>query len=154
MNDSDTVPSTEQDRNHRQAIEYGKDLARIYAAEKERRKELETAYRLLDAIFNSIPDGLLVIDDACIIRQANPALNTLLGLSDAIAAGRHLNDLPIGSHILPLLEQIKEVSFGSMQTEIELTQPRECVLLANIAPLRTETLDGWVIVLHDHSPGG
>ncbi len=154
MNDADMEPLDEQDRNHQQTIEYGKDLARVYAAEKARRKELETAYRLLDAVFNSIPDGLIVVDGDCIVQQANPAFNNLLKLGDMTSAGLHLNDLPIGPYVLPLLRQIESVSFGSLQTEIVLGPPQACVLLANIAPLRTETLTGWVIVLHDHTPAG
>jgi PAS domain-containing protein len=151
MND-DMEALNEQDRDHQQTIEYGKDLARVYAAEKARRKELETAYRLLDAIFNSIPDGLIVIDGDCIVQQANPAFNNLLRPDNMTSAGLHLSELPIGPHVLPLLKQIEGVSFGSMQTEIKLEQPRSCVLLANIAPLHTQTFDGWIIVLHDLSP--
>ncbi|MBN1123315.1 MAG: PAS domain-containing protein [Anaerolineae bacterium] len=151
MNDADRELLDEQNRNHQQTIEYGKDLARIYSVEKARRKELETAYMLLDAIFNSMPDGLIVIDDNCIIRQVNPALNNMLKL-EGIISGLPLDDLPIGSKILPLLKQLEDVRFGSLQTEIALNQPRVCILLANIAPIRTEAFEGWVIVLRERDP--
>jgi PAS domain S-box-containing protein len=154
MNDTDLELSDEQERTHQQAIEYGKDLARVYAAEKARRKELETAYLLLDAVINSMPDGLIVIDSDCIVQQANPAFNNMLGLGDDPVAGLHLNELPIGSYILPLLEQIEAVSFDSLQTDIKFSQSKDRVLMANIAPLRTQVFDGWVIVLHEHHPGG
>jgi PAS domain-containing protein len=152
-NDSSGEKSTE-DHSHQQAIEYGKDLARVYAAEKARRKELETAYSLLDAIFNSIPDGLVVLDGDCVIQRTNPAFDNLLNSGSPSSIGLHLNDLSIGPSIFPLLMQIESVSFGSLQTEIELQRPKARVLLANIAPLRLQTFDGWVIVLHDHTPTG
>jgi PAS domain-containing protein len=154
MDDTNSDSQNDQNNSHQQAIEYGKDLARVYAAEKARRKELETAYLLLDAVFNSIPDGLIVIDGDCIVQQANPAFNHLLNLGDGLSAGFNLSDLPIGPYILPLLAQLGTVSFGSLQTEIALDEHPSGVLLANIAPLRTQVFDGWVIVLHEHNPGG
>lgn len=156
MSDANTIPpdQSEQDRNHQQVIEYGKDLARIYAVEKDRRKDLETAYLLMDAVFNSIPDGLVVMDHEYFVQQANPAFNNMVTHDGNPSPGLHMGDLPVGPAIIDLVERIGNVSFGSMQTEIVIEQPQRRVLLANIAPVHTGTFDGWVIVLHDRALDG
>src|SRR5258707_12289300 len=74
--------SIDIDLMYRQALQYGKDLARIYLAEKAKREKLEIAYQALNAVFNSTPDGLVVLDDALVIQQTNPAFQQLVNKSD------------------------------------------------------------------------
>ena len=62
----------------RQALQYGKDLARIYVAEKAKREKLEVAYQAMGAIFSSTPDGLIVLNDSLLIQQANTAFEKLV----------------------------------------------------------------------------
>jgi PAS domain-containing protein len=55
-----------------QAQAYGRDLARLYTLEKERRKELEVTSQKLQAIFDTVPIGLAVVDNNLTIVEANP----------------------------------------------------------------------------------
>jgi hypothetical protein len=77
MNNSNQLPLTLADDNganpeakmaYQQALKYGEDLRRIYQAEKARQLELEIALQTLNAVFNSTPNGLAVLDENFIIQ--------------------------------------------------------------------------------------
>jgi two-component system phosphate regulon sensor histidine kinase PhoR len=135
---------------YRQAIQYGRDLARIYQAEKTRRQELEAAHRLLSAVFASTPEGLVVLDTDRVIRQANPAFARLFEMSPEQALGQIIDS------IIPsrdLLEALRYTSVGqrSVQVEILLEEPVRRSLLASLAHLDPDNPGGWVMVIHDQS---
>ena len=64
----ENLPELELSRQ--QALKYGQDLARVYVAEKAKREELEIANQLLNTIFTSTPEGLVVLNDDLVIEQA------------------------------------------------------------------------------------
>ncbi len=68
---SDDKP-LETQQAYAQAQAYGRDLARLYALEKERRKKLEITSQKLQAIFDTVPTGLAVIDHNLTLIEANP----------------------------------------------------------------------------------
>lgn len=70
-----------------QAIQYGKDLARMYKAEKEEREKYET-------LFNLSPDGVMIVGEDGIIQTSNPALRDILDVTDdAELEGKNLSSL-------------------------------------------------------------
>jgi two-component system, OmpR family, phosphate regulon sensor histidine kinase PhoR len=129
-----------------QAKKYGEALARLYAVEKNRRKELETTTQKLQAIFDTAPNALAVIDNTLIIVEANPRFQLLFEQTDD-CLGHALTDLLPSA---PLLKTIKTmtaeaVNLGSV--EIEMTAPTPRTLLVALAPLTDG--QGWVLILHD-----
>src|SRR5258708_25561105 len=77
---------------YRQALQYGKDLARVYVAERAQREKLEAAYQALKAVFASVPDAIVVLDDSFVVRQANAAFERLFN-ADQKAVGQPLQSL-------------------------------------------------------------
>jgi PAS domain S-box-containing protein len=142
---------TESELAHQQALKYGRDLARIYIAEKIKREELEVAYQALSAIFASTPDGLVVLDDAFTIQRANDAFSRLVETPPDAMGGRLISDVLLSDEFLPALQQLAIDEAAPTQFEFTITRPPKRSLLANVARLQAGRLRGWVIVLHDQS---
>ncbi len=141
--------SIDIDLMYRQALQYGKDLARIYLAEKAKREKLELAYQALDAVFDSTPDGLVVLDDSLAIQQTNPAFERLVNRSTLV--GALIADVLVTEELIPTLQQLAASAPQSLQIELVQTYPLRRSLLANIARLQAGQFRGWVITLHDMS---
>ncbi len=142
---------SEAELAHRQALKYGEDLARIYIAEKAKREKLEIAYQALDAIFNSTPDGLVVLNDAFVITQANAAFGQLAELPVEHVVGVSLADVLLSDKILPALRDFAAGDVVSTELELTITRPTKRALLLSVARLHAGRLGGWVIVIHDQS---
>jgi PAS domain-containing protein len=55
----------------KQTLKYAKDLALTYQEEKARRKDLEAAHEKMRAVVDSMTDGMLAVDNAFTIIEAN-----------------------------------------------------------------------------------
>ncbi len=156
MDDSKQDPPaddrSEVEHAYRQAVEYGRDLARIYTAEKARREELERTHRLLSAVFASTPDGLAVLDDSFVIQQANPAFCRLVECSVEDVTGRSVGDVLDVDGLIPALEGIAAGYSNPAQVEMTMDAPVKRSLLVSMARLEGgRTSQGWLLVLHDQS---
>ena len=89
-----------------QAKKYGEDVARLYAAEKVRRNELETITQKLQAIFDTAPNGLAVMDNALKIVEANPRFLALFQQTSDCIEQPLANLLPIE----PVLAAMKSIT--------------------------------------------
>jgi PAS domain-containing protein len=76
----------------KQALQYGKDLARIFVAELAKREKLQVAYQALNAIFASTPDAIVVLNEAQTIQQANQAFSDLIDQGQSSFIGRPLSE--------------------------------------------------------------
>jgi signal transduction histidine kinase len=141
----------ELDRAYQQALKYGHDLARTYIAEKARREDLEAANELLNAVFVSTPDALLVLNLDLTIQQANPAFYQLINHTNASLEGATLPETTLGSWLENLVMNLQTEDHLSGRAEIALTEPAERDLLANVARLDSPAGQGWVIVLHNRT---
>jgi two-component system phosphate regulon sensor histidine kinase PhoR len=129
-----------------QARAYGRDLARLYAIEKERRKELETASQKLRTIFDTVPTGLAVVDNSLAILEANPRFFALFEQTAECIGHPLSNVLPIE----PLRRTIASIEHGRINTgsvEIDLKKPFHRVLHIKLSPFNNN--QGWVLVFHD-----
>lgn len=129
-----------------QAKKYGEELARLYAIEKKRRREVETTTEKLQAIFDTAPNALAVADNELTIIEANPRFRLLFEQTEECVGQKLTYLLPVA----PLLEtihamQAKAANLGSV--EVELTVPTPRTLLVALAPLKDG--QGWVFILHD-----
>ncbi len=136
----------EAQQAYAQARAYGKDLARLYAIEKERRKKLETTSQKLRAIFDNVPTGLAVVDNGLILLEANWRFLALFEQTpDCI--GQSLGTmLPVKAlqKAMHTLEKGRD-EVGSV--EIEVKKPVHRTLLIKISPLGDN--QGWVLVFND-----
>jgi len=137
---------TDTELAYAQARAYGKDVARLYAAEKARRSELEITTQKLQAIFDTAPNSLGVIDNELNVLEANPRFLALFQQTPA-CLGRPLSEfLPVDG-LLAAMETMRNGSVDLANVEIEVTEPVLRSLLVNLAPLNDE--QGWVLIFHD-----
>ena len=94
-----------------QARKFGEDVARLYAAEKTRRKELETTTQKLQAIFDTAPNGLAVVDNTLTIIEANPRFLALFQQTPDCIEQSLENLLPVGS-LQEAMKSAKEDATG------------------------------------------
>ena len=105
----------------------------------------------LETLFNTIEDGVLVVDETGRVLYFNQAAGRLLGLAQASAEGQ-----PV-SRFLPELDWEKLIGAdrrgGSRLTrhEFELQYPRPCFVSLYAAPLDGEAIgsSGVALILHD-----
>ncbi len=132
-----------------QALKYGQDLARVFVAEKARRKELELAYKTLSAVFASIPDALVVLNGELRIQQVNPAFLRFFEVSADSPIDRPISEYLPSEGIEAALGNMIEAGAASQRVEFSL--PPRLSLVVNIARLENGDQRGWVLVLHDET---
>ena len=143
---TDTNPSRAE-QAYAQAKKYGEELARLYAIEKARRQELETTTQKLQAIFDTAPNALAVIDNHLTIAEANPRFMLLFEQADEHCIGRPLTDFLPTEPILKTIQSMEAEATNLGSVEIEINKPVFHALLVALAPLHNG--QGWVLILHD-----
>jgi two-component system, sporulation sensor kinase E len=114
-------------------------------------QRLASERSFLETLFNTIEDGILVIDETGRIIYFNQAVNRLLGLQHSTAEGQHVG------RYLPDLDWKKLVSFdraGGLQVtrhEFEVSYPRQRFLSCYAAPLdgQAKGSSGVALIIHD-----
>jgi signal transduction histidine kinase len=136
----------EAQQAYAQAQAYGRDLARLYALEKERRKELERTSQKLQAIFDTVPTGLAVVDNSLTIVEANPRFLALFEQT-ATCIGQPLATLlPVEALVNSMASAATDI-YKSGSVEIEVAKPVPRTLLINLSPLGNS--QDWVLVFYD-----
>jgi PAS domain S-box-containing protein len=135
--------------SQKQALIYGRDLRRLYQAEKAKGEALELANQKLRAIFDSTTSGLLVTDGDLIITEVNPAFCTMLECDSKAILGMPLSQVIRAAGLGSALKEMRDHNVDSATYEIELTEPLRRTLLATVSRLETKGDRGWVIVFHD-----
>lgn len=129
-----------------QAQAYGRDLARLYTLEKKRRKELEITSQKLQAIFDTVPTGLAVINNNLTIIEANPRFLALFE-QKAECIGQPLSMLLPIEVLLKSIKSLESNEDKLASVEIEVTKPVSRTLLITLSPLGNGR--DWVLVFHD-----
>lgn len=158
MNDSGQPPPIRADENdaryeaqmaYQQALKYGEDLRRIYQAEKARRLELEIALQTLNAVFNSTPNGLAVLDEDFVIQQVNPIFARLLELPESDLLQKRIDRVLPPELLLALQEAAHGQHTNHTMLELCLDLPVKRVFQASFARLTAGTERGWVVSIDD-----
>ena len=142
------LTSDAADLGYAQALKYGQDLARLYTREKAKRRDLELANQKLQAILETAPNGLAVLDETMTIVETNPRFEALVE-QKGNCLGRRLTD------VLPSqeLDATLEISFREgtrfAEVEVALGKPLNRTLHVVGAPLSAGDYRGWVVSLHD-----
>ena len=128
-----------------QAKKYGEELAQLYSNERARRKELETTTQKLQAIFDTAPNAVAVVDNSLMIIEANPRFLAMLEITDCV--GQPLATyLPV-QQLLETMQATETVAIGLGHVELEIAEPVFRTILVNLSPLQDG--QGWVLILHD-----
>jgi PAS domain S-box-containing protein len=136
----------EAQQAYAQAQAYGRDLARLYALEKERRKKLEIISQKLQAIFDTVPTGLAVVDNDLTIIEANPRFLALFEQT-ADCVGQNISLLLPVETLIKSMQSVETGADKSGSVEIAVTKPVSRTLLIDLSPLANSK--DWVLVFHD-----
>lgn len=114
-------------------------------------QRLANERNFLETLFNTIEDGVLVMDEVGRILYVNEAVEQLLGINPNQAEGqmvtRYLRDLDMEA-----LKRIdREGGDRIFRSEFEIDYPRERFIRSYAAPLDGDAPGsaGWVLILHD-----
>ncbi len=105
----------------------------------------------LETLFNTIEDGVLVVDEHGEIIYLNRAVTDLIGLQAGSAIGKHV------SRFIPQLDWEKLSTLDAaggkkvVRHEFEITYPRDRFIRLYAAPLDGDTIgsSGMALILHD-----
>ncbi len=150
MPDKNDLTSESPDFAYQQALKYGKDLARIYVAERAKREKLEVAYQALDAIFSSSPDSIAVLDHRLKIQQTNQAFHRLVEQDAQTLVGQPIEAI-LTTALTEAIQRYSTDTDAPTQVELAITNPARRALLANFAHLESGSIHGWIVTLHDQS---
>ena len=146
MSNDDKLSELERQK---QAILYARDLQRVYQAEKARRETLEVISRRMQAVFDGMTDGLLILGDDLRIMDANPAFCALVEREVESMVGKPVSVVLPASGLDSLLKEATGEGRSTASGEIELTEPLQQTLLATISRIEAGKSKGWVVVLND-----
>lgn len=141
-------PDSDANLGYTQALEYGRDLARLYTQEKAKRRELELANQKLQAILETTPNGLAVLDETMTILEANPRFEALVE-KDGGCVGHSLTDMLPSDDLAATLEAASREGKRFAEVEVTLVEPMNRTLHVIGAPLSASGRRGWVVSLHD-----
>lgn len=136
----------ETQQAYAQARAFGRDLARLYAIEKERRKTLETTTKKLQAIFDTVPTALAVVDDHLTILEANPHFLALFEQTED-CIGEPLSKLLPRESLQQILIAFKANKGVTGSVEVEIKHPLRRSLLIKFSALGDN--HGIVLVFYD-----
>jgi len=135
---------------YRQAINYARDLSRIYAEERSKREKLELAYQVLDAVFNNTPDSIIVLDDQRRIQQINQHFQDVMERDSSLLEGQAIADV-LPAEVVWAIDSLATDPAAPRQLEFIMTKPVQRVMLATLTHLESGSLSGWIITLQDQS---
>jgi len=135
--------------SQKQAVLYARDLQRVYQAEKARRETLEAISRRMQAVFDSMTGGLLIIGDDLRIMDANPEFCALIEREVESIVGQPISAVLPASELDSLLQEAAGEERSLASGEIELTEPLLRTLLATISRVEAGKSRGWVVILND-----
>jgi signal transduction histidine kinase len=151
MSDDDKLSEHERQSKlaQNQTILHGHDLWRMYQAEKARRETLEALGHRMQAVFDSMAGGLLIIGDDLRIMDANPAFCALIKREVESIVGQPMSVVLPASELDGLLQEAAGEERSTASGKIELTEPWPRTLLATISRVEARKSKGWVVVLND-----
>src|SRR5687767_14134982 len=105
----------------------------------------------LETLFNTIEDGILVVDEAGRILYFNRAVQQLLGLQPETAEGQQISTYLPSLDWKPMLSPENIARRAFIRQEVEVYYPRQRYLRVYAAPLTEETRGsgGLALILHD-----
>ena len=109
------------EREHAQLLE--RLTAQVMLKRSEAEEAWERAHR--DALFESAPVAIVVVDEQGFVRDANPGFEALFGWTAAEARGRPLNDLVVPSGELTRAEHLDRTVRAGERVVVETERRRK-----------------------------
>jgi PAS domain S-box-containing protein len=105
----------------------------------------------LETLFNTIEDGVLVVDEKARVLYANESAARLLGLQTAAIEGEPITEILPDLDWKNILAHDTAGGPGTVRHEFEITYPRQRYLRLYAAPLDGEAAgsSGVALILHD-----
>jgi len=147
---------SEGDFTHR-IINYSKDeigelaltLNRMAQDLEDKIKEIKQQNQELAAIFNSMIEGIIVIDRTSRIVSINPAIEKIFGVSSKDVQGRPFLEAIRNNEISEIINSVL-TNGKSLSAEITLVLPAHRVFEVNAVPIfERDSVNGCLLVIHD-----
>ncbi len=128
--------------------ELGKNL-NIMAAELEIKvKNLTREKEILETVFSTMRDGILVTDEKGNVTIASPAINMMLGISEDIT-GRPFYEILRDPSVQDAVQEARNTARTALR-EVEIFYPSNRQLYITVTLLQSSVLGaGFVIIVHD-----
>ena len=122
--------------SQKQVLIFGRDLAKVYRAEKSARQLLQLLHEKLQAIVDSMSDGMLATNEEFLILNVNKTFERMFNLSRDRLTGLSLSQVLSVSELERELQQIQEkkLQFASLEWQPDKTV--EEVYQVNISEIR------------------
>ncbi|MGR3179707.1 MAG: ATP-binding protein [Candidatus Anammoxibacter sp.] len=130
-----------------QSIKYAEDLAKLYNSEKEKRKEVEAANEKINAVIDSINDGMAATDGVFRIVQLNKALCRILEKDKESLLNKDFLTSIDKQEVKDQLLDLNKTGNEKNKSEFEVNVSNNRVV--NVSVSRILNSGGFVFVLHD-----
>ena len=131
----------------KQSIKYAEDLTKLYNSEKQKRKEIEAANEKINAIVDSINDGMAATDVDFTIVQVNNALCRMLGQNKENMLGKNFLTFFENQGVKDKLDGLRMAGNDNCKHEFEADLPNNRAVKIDVTSIQNE--NGFVFVLHD-----
>jgi two-component system phosphate regulon sensor histidine kinase PhoR len=133
-------------RLHQQQLAARKELAELREAQQEAERQIKTQQ---EALFNSMAEGLLLLDESGRIQMANRAFGDLFGITTEVRARTIMEALRL--HELAGAVETLGKEKPAIEYELKLTRPNERWLQVTGAAIFNGTGErhGTILVFHD-----
>ncbi len=113
--------------------------------------DLTREKNMLDAALQSLADGLLILDLNARVLYANRSCLSLLGWENKNVLGAEISSLPSDQGLSFLAVASRLHKGEAWHRELELFQPRKCMLAVDLLPLRSDRgeIFGNAVILKD-----
>jgi two-component system phosphate regulon sensor histidine kinase PhoR len=126
-------------------------LNRMAGDIEDKIKEVRSQNQRLEAVFNSMVEGVLVVDRSSRIVSANAAIEKMFGVPDKASEGRLLLDVIRNNDIASLVNAAIDKG-EAVSAEAEIVYPVSRIIRVNATPLFDgAAVGGCLAVVHDMS---
>lgn len=124
---------------------YAEDLIRVYREEKAKRQELQSANEKIQAILDSMSDGMAAVDRDGVTIEVNAEMCRMIGLDRETLQGAKLTDHLGGGELEDALAEVRSQGAGQ-RFSLEIQCPDRHVLRLTLSGMQ----NGFVVALaHD-----
>lgn len=134
---------------YQQALKYGEDLRRVYMAEKVRRRELEMTLQTLNAVLDSTPNGLAVLNETFAIQEVNREFAKLMERTESDLLGEPIDSILPQTLLMALQQASQGQATDHVLMEIQVENPVHRVLQTSFSRLMVGDQRGWVVSIED-----
>ena len=112
-------------------------------------KEIRQQNQELSAIFNSMIEGIIVVDKTSRIVSVNPAIEKIFGILNADAQGKTFLEAVRNNEISEIINNVLTQG-KSLSVEVTLVLPGHRIFEVNAVPIfENDSVNGCLVVIHD-----